>query len=52
MELEQTPEYESPEIVDYGDLVELTEGQSGGHSLDAAFHTGGHDDHHLSFSNG
>ena len=33
MELEeQTSEYESPAIVDYGDLVELTAGQSNGHS--------------------
>ncbi|MCP9485217.1 MAG: lasso RiPP family leader peptide-containing protein [Gaiellaceae bacterium MAG52_C11] len=51
MELEQAVEYESPEIVDYGDLVELTAGQANGHGLDSAFHTGTPVDHHPSFSN-
>jgi len=50
MELEQKTEYESPEIVDYGNLVELTAGQAGGHELDSAFHTGTPFDHHPSFS--
>ena len=48
MELEpELTEYEAPEVVDYGDLVELTAGQSTGHSLDSAFHT---DTHYPSFS--
>ena len=51
MEPEQTLDYESPEIVDYGDLVEVTAGQSNGHSLDSAFHTDTHYEH-PSFSNG
>lgn len=51
MELEQVPEYERPEIVDYGDLVDLTAGQSPGHQLDSAFHVGDHSEH-PSFSNG
>ncbi len=51
MELErQNIEYEAPEIVDYGDLVELTAGQANGHPLDSAFHTGSHFEH-PSFSN-
>ena len=37
MEHEQTVEYEGPEVVDYGDLVELTAGQSGGEFTDQAF---------------
>ena len=34
---EGTSEYEAPRVVDYGDLVELTAGQSDGENLDAAF---------------
>ena len=30
-------EYEAPRVVDFGDLVELTAGQSDGESLDQAF---------------
>ena len=45
--MEETIEYGPPEIVDYGDLVELTAGQSTGHALDSAFHT---DTHYPSFS--
>lgn len=33
----QTIEYESPDVVDYGDLVELTAGQASGEATDAAF---------------
>ena len=33
----KTSEYEAPEVVDYGDLVELTAGQSSGELTDAAF---------------
>ena len=52
MKLEaQEIEYEAPEIVDYGDLVEVTAGQSNGHQLDSAFHTGSDFQHHPSFSN-
>jgi hypothetical protein len=40
MEHEQTVEYESPEIADYGDLVELTAGQNSGDFTDAAFPAG------------
>ena len=50
MEFQQSA-YESPEIVDYGDLVELTAGHACGHSLDSAFQTGTYADH-PSFSNG
>ena len=45
--MEETIEYEPPEIVNYGDLLELTAGQSTGHALDSAFHT---DTHYPSFS--
>jgi hypothetical protein len=31
------PEYESPRVVDYGDLTELTAGDSDGDNTDAAF---------------
>lgn len=44
-EPEQNVEYEPPEIVDFGDLVELTAGQLHGHYLDAAFVAGPHADH-------
>ena len=47
----QEPEYEPPEIDDYGDLVEVTAGQSDGHLLDSAFHAGSDVHHHPSFSN-
>lgn len=42
MELDQeSPDpYESPEIVDYGDLVDLTAGQTSAHDLDSVFHAG------------
>jgi len=40
MEHEQTVEYEAPEVVDYGDLVELTAGQSSGDYTDATFPVG------------
>jgi hypothetical protein len=33
----QSVEYESPAIVDYGDLLELTAGSSAGNYTDAAF---------------
>jgi hypothetical protein len=33
-------EYEKPRVVDYGDLVELTAGQSSGSALDASFPVG------------
>ena len=45
------PAYEAPEIVDYGDLAEVTGGQSDGHLLDSAFHPGTDFQHHPSFSN-
>jgi hypothetical protein len=32
-----TPEYESPRVVDYGDLMQLTAGDADGESTDAAF---------------
>ncbi len=37
MEHEQTVEYESPDVVDYGDLVDLTAGQTDGEATDATF---------------
>jgi hypothetical protein len=37
MEHRDATEYESPEVVDHGDLVELTAGQSDGEMTDAAF---------------
>ncbi|MCP9485216.1 MAG: lasso RiPP family leader peptide-containing protein [Gaiellaceae bacterium MAG52_C11] len=40
MEHEQTVEYETPDVVDYGDLVELTAGTQNGDFLDAAFPAG------------
>lgn len=33
-------DYVKPEIVDYGDMVELTAGTNGGNYLDAAFPSG------------
>ena len=37
-ELKNTqPEYETPRVQDYGDLVELTAGASDGDALDASF---------------
>lgn len=46
MEFEQeAPEYESPEIVDYGNLVELTAGQAAADHLDSVFHAGATHDH-------
>jgi hypothetical protein len=36
----ETVEYEKPKVVDYGDLVELTAGQSTGTALDASFPAG------------
>ncbi|HEY1367414.1 MAG TPA: lasso RiPP family leader peptide-containing protein [Gaiellaceae bacterium] len=33
----ETPNYEKPEVVDYGGLVELTAGSSDGDATDAAF---------------
>jgi hypothetical protein len=39
-ENESTVEYEAPQVVDYGDLVELTAGSSDGDSLDVAFPAG------------
>ena len=42
------PEYEAPEITDYGDLVEVTAGHA--HDVqDSVFHPGS-DFHHPSFS--
>jgi hypothetical protein len=40
--MEHTPDmdYTKPEIVDYGDLAQLTAGTSGGSYLDAAFPRG------------
>jgi hypothetical protein len=49
MEQEPLVEYEPPEVVDHGDLVELTAGQGSGHPLDFTFHAGA-DPHHPSFS--
>jgi len=40
MEHEQKVEYESPEVVDYGDLVELTAAGTDGDCLDADFPAG------------
>lgn len=37
MEHIESVEYESPEVVDYGDLVELTAGTADGEFTDAAF---------------
>jgi hypothetical protein len=34
---ESTVEYEAPRVQDYGDLVELTAGNSDGESTDAVF---------------
>jgi hypothetical protein len=34
------PEYERPEITYYGELTELTEGQSNGNTFDGNFTTG------------
>jgi hypothetical protein len=33
----KAPEYESPRVVDYGDLMQLTAGDRDGESLDSAF---------------
>ncbi len=41
--------YEPPDVVDYGDLTELTAGQSNGHVLDSDFHAGA-DFRHPTFS--
>ena len=40
MEQEQTVEYESPDVVDYGDLIELTAAGSDGDCLDNDFPAG------------
>jgi hypothetical protein len=40
MEHEQKVEYESPEVVDYGDLVELTAAGTNGEFLDSDFPAG------------
>lgn len=42
-------EYEKPMVVDYGDLIELTAGQSTGASTDATF-SAGTPFSHLTFS--
>lgn len=39
-ELHQIDEYESPTVVDYGDLVELTAAGTDGDCLDADFSAG------------
>jgi hypothetical protein len=39
-ELNQVAEYETPTVVDYGDLVELTAGGTSGGCLDADFSAG------------
>ena len=39
MEHLESVEYESPDVVDYGDLVELTAGSLDGDFTDAAFPT-------------
>lgn len=39
-ELNPVAEYESPTVVDYGDLVELTAGGASGECLDADFNAG------------
>ena len=36
----ESPQYDAPQIADYGDLVEITAGASSGVSLDAAFPVG------------
>ena len=40
MENDQKVEYESPEVVDYGDLIELTAAGTDGDCLDADFPAG------------
>ena len=40
MEQDQKVEYESPEVVDYGDLVELTAAGTDGDCLDSDFPAG------------
>ncbi len=40
MDQEQTIEYESPTVVDYGDLIELTAAGTDGDCLDADFPAG------------
>jgi hypothetical protein len=37
MEHHDAVEYESPDVIDFGDLVELTAGQSDGEMTDATF---------------
>lgn len=48
-DLRAKPEYEKPMVVDYGDLIELTAGQSTGASTDATF-SAGTPFSHLTFS--
>lgn len=45
LDQESPDPYESPEIVDYGDLVELTAGQASAHHLDSVFHAGATNEH-------
>jgi hypothetical protein len=40
MEERESQQYESPEIVDYGDFAELTQHQVPGDPLDPSFHGG------------
>jgi hypothetical protein len=47
MEERESQQYESPEIVDYGDFAELTQHQVPGDPLDSPFHGG---DPHLTSS--
>lgn len=46
----EEPGYEAPELVDYGDLIEVTAGHSHGHPLDSPLHEGSDFQHHPSFS--
>jgi hypothetical protein len=47
MEKEEPQQYESPRIVDFGDLAELTQHQATGDPLDNPYHGG---DPHLTSS--
>ena len=47
MEERESQQYESPEIVDYGDIAELTQHQMPGDPHDFPFHGG---DPHMTFS--
>ena len=48
MDEEKTPEYETPEVIDYGNLAELTASQVHGDPLNSLHHP--EHDPHLVFS--